>query len=324
MNEHNPKGLDIRFIDSHYKDLFKIPDGGYIKMQYSNGEETAKKCTFIDEYHTQVGFNVFHICQFAEVMERNGTKYQPEPEMMEEQAAWKVGRDRFLAIQTCDDGYDFTLYDENLVEIDGGQLDNPEMTMNEMRNEILEDYKLDKRDLVTTDYDELTERAMELEIQNVREQTQTVDTNIGHVPIEDYREIVALQNGFDSYEDMYDQGIRIGNGMDKDPMDELAAKLDRFAEDFDPYEYGDSVDDKEVFFDSIKKDLSDGNTEPYHEFLNSVIEDGRDETAVEEAKALKDELNKVVPKKESVLDQLSQKPEKKAPTKAPKHKELER
>ena len=46
---------------------------------------------------------------------------------------------------------------------------------------------------------------------------ETVKTNIGNVPIEDYREIVASQNGFDSYEKMYNEGIRIGNGYDKEP-----------------------------------------------------------------------------------------------------------
>ena len=43
---------------------------------------------------------------------------------------------------------------------------------------------------------------------------------MGKMPIEDYREIVATQNGFDSYADMYSQGIRLGNGMDKDPSTE--------------------------------------------------------------------------------------------------------
>lgn len=44
-----------------------------------------------------------------------------------------------------------------------------------------------------------------------------VVTNIGNVPIEDYREIIANQNGFDSYVEMYNEGIRIGNGYDKEP-----------------------------------------------------------------------------------------------------------
>ena len=39
---------------------------------------------------------------------------------------------------------------------------------------------------------------------------------MGKMPIEDYREIVAMQHGFDSYADMRKQGICIGNGMDSD------------------------------------------------------------------------------------------------------------
>ena len=52
-----------------------------------------------------------------------------------EQEAWKVGETYYLAIQTCDSGYDYTLYDANYREIDGGQIDNPEMTMDEIKNE---------------------------------------------------------------------------------------------------------------------------------------------------------------------------------------------
>ena len=80
MNEYNPQGKDIRFIDSHYKDLFRLPDGGSIRITYADGESAVRKCTYIDEYHTQIGSSVFHICQFAELMERNGSTYQPEPE----------------------------------------------------------------------------------------------------------------------------------------------------------------------------------------------------------------------------------------------------
>ena len=113
-NEYNPDGKDIRFID---------------------------------EYHTQVGYTVFHICQFAEIMERNGATYMAEPEIMGDEAAWKVGRDRILAVQTCEDGYDYTLLDENYNEIDGGQLDNPDLSMIEAKKEILESFGLEHREL---------------------------------------------------------------------------------------------------------------------------------------------------------------------------------
>lgn len=38
---------------------------------------------------------------------------------------------------------------------------------------------------------------------------KTVKTNIGKMPIEDYRDIKAQQLGFEDYEDMYSQGYRL-------------------------------------------------------------------------------------------------------------------
>ena len=61
-----------------------------------------------------------------------------------------------------------------------------------------------------------TSATMEALIENT-ERADMVATNIGNVPIEDYREIVATQKGFDSYEEMYNEGVRIGNGYDKEP-----------------------------------------------------------------------------------------------------------
>ena len=56
----------IRFIDPNYKELFRIPDGGKIIITSSWGEKTERPCRFIDEYHTEIGNNIFHICEFAE------------------------------------------------------------------------------------------------------------------------------------------------------------------------------------------------------------------------------------------------------------------
>ena len=68
----------------------------------------------------------------------------------------------------------------------------------------------------TPDLTDCTSATMEALIENA-ERADMVATNIGNVPIEDYREIVATQNGFDSYEEMYNEGVRIGNGYDKKP-----------------------------------------------------------------------------------------------------------
>ena len=279
-NEFNPDGKDIRFIDSHYKDLFRIPDGSCIQIHYPD-ETVVKPCKFIDEYHTQIGTNVFHICQFAEIMERNNAHYMAEPEIMGDEAAWKVGKDRILAIQTCDDGYDYTLFDENYNEIDGGQVDNPEMSMIEVRTDILESFNLAHREL----------RAM-------------------------------------VYEDVMEQAFEVGRQavVVNDPIAELAFKLDRFAENFDPYEYMDQVDDVQAHIQEIKANLAVGNTALYREFLDTAIAESREETAVEVAKVLRSQLDKIAPpKRESVMEKLAQAVEKTAPASpSPKRKEPER
>ena len=75
MNDEAKK--QIRFIDSHYNEKFRIPDGGTIRITFSTGERVDRLCTYIDDYHVKVGNNVFHICEFAERMEQNGNTVEP-------------------------------------------------------------------------------------------------------------------------------------------------------------------------------------------------------------------------------------------------------
>ena len=69
----------IRFIDPHYKELFRIPDGGKIRITTAWGEKSERTCRYIDEYHAEIGNNLYHICEFAEHMEQNGATYEPIP-----------------------------------------------------------------------------------------------------------------------------------------------------------------------------------------------------------------------------------------------------
>lgn len=81
LDKHMAKAEQgIRFIDPHYKEKFRIPDGGKIIITYGWGEKAEKTCRYIDEYHTEVGSNLYHICEFAERMEQNGHTYEPKPE----------------------------------------------------------------------------------------------------------------------------------------------------------------------------------------------------------------------------------------------------
>lgn len=38
----------IRFIDSHYEDKFRIPDGGKVEINYPNGKKAERACKYID------------------------------------------------------------------------------------------------------------------------------------------------------------------------------------------------------------------------------------------------------------------------------------
>lgn len=79
--------------------------------------------------------------------------------MPNEKAAWRVGRDRILAIQTCDEGYDYTLFDKDYQDVDGGQVDNLDITMLEVRKDILESYGLDNQELQVLEYDDIMEKS---------------------------------------------------------------------------------------------------------------------------------------------------------------------
>lgn len=100
-------------------------------------------------------------------MEHNGASYMAEPEIMGDEAAWKVGRDRILAVQTCGDVYDYTLFDEHYKEIDGGQVDNPDMSMIEVRQDILESFHLAHRELRAMVYEDVMAQAFEVDRQTV-------------------------------------------------------------------------------------------------------------------------------------------------------------
>lgn len=85
LDDHLEKAeKGIRFIDSHYNDKFRLADGEKIRITYKDGTTDEKVCRYIDDYHMEVGFgncNLFHICEFAELMERNGNKVKPIEEV---------------------------------------------------------------------------------------------------------------------------------------------------------------------------------------------------------------------------------------------------
>ena len=67
----------IRFIDTRYNDLFTLPDGGLITEKRFDGTTNTYQCYYLNDYHTKIGRNVFHIHEYAKRMEAIGARYFP-------------------------------------------------------------------------------------------------------------------------------------------------------------------------------------------------------------------------------------------------------
>jgi len=75
---NDESGRQIRFIDSDYNTLFHVPDGGNIILTSFDDRNQKLLCRYIDDVHAMIGGSTYHICEFAEIMERNGSVYAPE------------------------------------------------------------------------------------------------------------------------------------------------------------------------------------------------------------------------------------------------------
>ena len=152
------KEHSIRFINSGYDTLFRIPDGGTVEVRFPDRAFIAK-CEYLDDYHTKIGDTVFHICEFAELLEHQVGTVHPEPEITVDEAAWQLGHREYLALQRTDSGFDYTIYSMNFKLMDGGQLDAPALTMKQAREQILEMHGLVWRNRRAVPFDEVMEKA---------------------------------------------------------------------------------------------------------------------------------------------------------------------
>lgn len=106
LDDHLEKARGgIRFIDSHYKDLFRISDGDKIIINFPDGEEKKISCRYIDQYHSEVGDNLYHICEFAERMEGIGATYRAENPILPEQCYGMLHTGDMIIIKYGERGY---------------------------------------------------------------------------------------------------------------------------------------------------------------------------------------------------------------------------
>ncbi|KSV58171.1 hypothetical protein ASU35_13915 [Acetivibrio ethanolgignens] len=86
-----------------------------------------------------------------------------------EQMAFSI-KDKFVSIQTCTEGYDYSVFDTDYKLIDGGVYDNPDISIHAALKDILEDFGLSGQDKrISVDYEELMEKTEAVEREHLNE-----------------------------------------------------------------------------------------------------------------------------------------------------------
>lgn len=113
-------------------------------IQCKNGIDTV-----IEDYKKVEGWDNPEIQQIAEKVEQTIENHDSV-------IAYELN-DRYLRIQTTEDGYDYTFYDKQFAEIDGGVYDDYSLTMGEALEAILADENLSAEQCQVIDCDKFLE-----------------------------------------------------------------------------------------------------------------------------------------------------------------------
>lgn len=107
-----------------------------------------------------------HYCDsvgFAEVPEFLQEQAAQREVLQEEQeAAYRLDDGTYLYVQVSDTGYDYTLYDSDMKDLDGGQLDNPDLSLSAARDEILALHELHPaavENIALDDFEQMRQRS---------------------------------------------------------------------------------------------------------------------------------------------------------------------
>ena len=160
MKEQTGSETFIRFITSDYRDLFRIRDGGTIQVTFPD-RTVIEKCRFIDEYHTKIGTNIFHICEYAELLEKKGGVCVPEPEILSDQAAWQIWGRGCLLLERKENGFDYQILTGDYGIRRHGRLEQPTWSMNQAREHILDSIAMGYAGLTVESFDQIKKRMEE-------------------------------------------------------------------------------------------------------------------------------------------------------------------
>ena len=105
-----------------------------------------------------------HFKELQRARENELSEKETELPLQEEkqETAYLLENGNYLYIQTCETGYDYTLYQPDFTDLDGGQLDNPEISIEKARDEILKMHELsgqELKEIPIDDFEKMQEEA---------------------------------------------------------------------------------------------------------------------------------------------------------------------
>lgn len=97
-----------------------------------------------------------------------------------DQMAFSI-KDKYVSIQTCTEGYDYSVFDADYKLINGGVYDNPDISIHAALKDILEEFGLSEQDKrIPVDYEELMEKTEAVEREQlskrIREEVPEADS----------------------------------------------------------------------------------------------------------------------------------------------------
>ena len=216
-----PEGIKLKMPEIHYIDNFYVMEDvnseGVVKVnRYESLDEAMQeylrlpnhqeKVLGIQNTETMQESMDFIRCengidQLTHAYEQIGGWLNPEIyeavnkmenmlDWNEVQIAYQVGK-QYFTIQTAEDGYDYTFYNEDYQEDDGGIYDNPTIYVDEAASDILEDKGYSLEDAKVVDYEELM--ADVEEVQEEQMQRIQLEKNCPASIFEGFRREEALQ-----------------------------------------------------------------------------------------------------------------------------------
>ena len=227
-----PEGIKLKMPEIHYVDNFYVMEDvnaeGVVKVnRYESLDEAMQeylrlpnhqeKVLGIQNTETMQESMDFIRCengidQLTHAYEQIGGWLNPEIyeavnkmenmlDWNEVQIAYQIGK-QYFTIQTAEDGYDYTFYNEDYQEDDGGIYDNPTIYVDEAASDILEDKGYSLEDAKVVDYEELM--ADVEEVQEEQMQRIQLEKNCPASIFEGFRREEAMQ----TYEGIAMQFIR--------------------------------------------------------------------------------------------------------------------